>query len=376
MVESITWPIILTASHYGARLKRDGGIDFNEDGKIEGAEKFSEVNGKKSVDADDCLRYLEANRPYVEKEIKFVSFQKGFSSNNVINQILFIQSGMFSEDEVASAYQILGAVLAQVKQELNDEMTDQEKAQLVYAVLRRQGFTLEPQAEPLLINNLLNRSIDCDTSSLIFLAVAQELGWPVTLALVPNHVFVRWQGESVFNIDYGEIRLDQYYRQAYLWNGNTLNQNGIVALAHQILAWKKEELGKGGEALANYQQVYQLAPSLLAYDYYFSGLRALRANDAHHGITFLNEAIKLDPLFLPAYDERANTYYQLGDYQAAVSDLDQILALNPKSFSTRLKRGAVNFSLGEYRSGLIDLFRGTVPKLPFVHLLFDYFGEL
>ncbi|MDD4179813.1 MAG: tetratricopeptide repeat protein, partial [Candidatus Margulisbacteria bacterium] len=273
MVESVNWAKTLLTKRYGDRLVRDNGIDFDGNDKIEGPEKFGDLNGgTKTSDEEDYTFYLEANQPYIEKNIKSIGSQKDFSPNNIIHQVLSIESEMHSEADIKRAYEILGAVLTQVKQEINNDLTDQEKVQLVYAILRRQAFTFEAQSEPLFTNNLLRRSVDCDSSSLIVLAIAQELDWPVSLVYVPLHVFVRWQGHyyasftwrqntSSFNVDYGNINSDEYYRQEFSWDGSILDQAGVVTLIYQNRGYLKCKLGMYREAIADLNEAVRLAPN-------------------------------------------------------------------------------------------------------------------
>ena len=243
MVESVNWAKTLISKQYGDRLARDGGVDFDGNGKIEEKEQFGDLNKNGTTgDADDYLSYLEANRPYIEKQIEFVGFQQGFSPNNIIHQVLFIESEMFSAEDVKKAYQILGDILAQVKRELNENMTNEEKARLVYEVMRSRGFGFQDQENALFINNLLRKSVDCDTSSFVVLAVAQELNWPVTLVDLLYHTFVRWVGDKPFNIDFGEIRSDKDIRLEPSWDDRPLSVEGIISHAYTLRGDTKSKL--------------------------------------------------------------------------------------------------------------------------------------
>ena len=56
-------------------------------------------------------------------------------------------------------------------------------------VLRRQGFTYK---ENLLLNQgLKTKKIDCDNRSVLYLAIAEVIGLPLSAVWVPKHVFVR-----------------------------------------------------------------------------------------------------------------------------------------------------------------------------------------
>jgi len=78
----------------------------------------------------------------------------------------------------------------------------------------------------LLVSHLLRNTADCDASSLIVFAVSQELGWPVKLVNVPQHVFVRWEEENIkINIDCGDSS-----RQAIRYNAVLLDKYGLTSI--------------------------------------------------------------------------------------------------------------------------------------------------
>ena len=269
MTEAITWAKSLITSYY-PEIEIEDGIDFNGDRKIDAEERFGDLNENGEVgDAEDYLLYLKANRPYIERVIEFVGYQGPLSPHNIIHQILFIESEMFSPEENQRAYQILNEILAAVKERPIEMMTPEAKLKLVYAVLKEKGFKLlEQEEDTLFISNLLEGELDCDTSSFVVLAVAQELGWPVKIVSVPRHAFVRWEGEDIkLNIDYGNLRADNYYHKRYSWDGTVLDLNGIISLAYCNRGHAKDSLGRPAEAIADYDEAIRLDPELaMAYN--------------------------------------------------------------------------------------------------------------
>ena len=50
------------------RFLKEGGIDLNKNGKIEGAEVFGDLDGDKTIgDPDDYKEYLRRNRPLLSR---------------------------------------------------------------------------------------------------------------------------------------------------------------------------------------------------------------------------------------------------------------------------------------------------------------------
>jgi tetratricopeptide (TPR) repeat protein len=63
----------------------------------------------------------------------------------------------------------------------------------------------------------------------------------------------------------------------------------------------------------------------------------------------------LDPKFAEAFNNRGLCYNKLKNYDRAVADFNQSIALNPKTASTFNNRGIVYYELKEYASAIADL---------------------
>jgi len=99
--------------------------------------------------------------------------------------------------------------------------------------------------------------------------------------------------------------------------------------------------------------------------------------DYDHAIADLNEAIRLDPKNAPAYNYQGTAYAMKGDYNRAVQDYDQAIRLHPKNFDFYLKRGQANFYSGALPAALADLNQANVldPKDAWAALWLDIVGE-
>jgi tetratricopeptide (TPR) repeat protein len=71
----------------------------------------------------------------------------------------------------------------------------------------------------------------------------------------------------------------------------------------------------------------------------------------------LTRAIALNPKFGPAYALRATAFYKLKEYRQAIRDYDKVLALSPTHDTARSSyndRGLAKLSLGDYQSAVLD----------------------
>jgi tetratricopeptide (TPR) repeat protein len=67
-----------------------------------------------------------------------------------------------------------------------------------------------------------------------------------------------------------------------------------------------------------------------------------------------SKAIQLDPKFIPAYVQRADSYLSLKQYQLAIRDYDRILALDPENDTAHSDRGIAQLESGHYMSAISD----------------------
>lgn len=82
--------------------------------------------------------------------------------------------------------------------------------------------------------------------------------------------------------------------------------------------------------------------------------KALGAESRHtESLADLQRAVELEPTF-DAYYFRGVTRYFLGQYEAAIADFSQTLALNPDFALAYLKRCSARYRLQQYRAGLPD----------------------
>ncbi|MEQ8748053.1 tetratricopeptide repeat protein [Pyruvatibacter sp.] len=89
------------------------------------------------------------------------------------------------------------------------------------------------------------------------------------------------------------------------------------------------------------------------------GLEALNAQDYAVALDMFSTAIELDPDYAESWNKRATLYYVINDYDAAIADVTQVLAREPRHWAA-LMGLAVMFddldrkepALGAYRAAL------------------------
>ncbi len=151
---------------------------------------------------------------------KFISWAKEssayeFSDNNIIYSLLFMEMDVSGKGLVEDTYKLLGAIIKRVKEKGYNSLRPQAKLKLVYDILNRDfGIKYLEKRAQLLSQSIPNKYYDCDTGSMVFLAIAQELNWPLNIIRIPDHMFIRWNDNTTqfnFEVTTGDIIEDSLY---------------------------------------------------------------------------------------------------------------------------------------------------------------------
>lgn len=141
----------------------------------------------------------------VSKSIsKTSSISWQLSPSNPINELIEIESVVHPELE-SQTRDYLKRVIYEVAAAWTPEMSPQKCLETTFAVMtstRINGERIQifgQKNDPLLCTNLDRNVLDCDTSAFVALAVAHELGWPVSIVLAPQHAFIAWENEGHFD---------------------------------------------------------------------------------------------------------------------------------------------------------------------------------
>lgn len=88
---------------------------------------------------------------------------------------------------------------------------------------------------------------------------------------------------------------------------------------------------------------------------YSSGANLQNQGHLEEAISEYDEAIRLDPQFAVAYNNRGNAYAGLGQYEKAIADLDEAIRLRPKVALAYNNRGNAYNNLRKFKRAIQDL---------------------
>lgn len=118
-----------------------------------------------------------------------------------------------------------------------------------------------------------------------------------------------------------------------------------------LLAWQQNRYWKNSITLLHHavdvkKDVYVLYESL-GHAYYFD-------DDHQAALTQYNKALSLNPGYAPAYFHRGNAFAGIDEYDKALQDYSKAVRLRPDYISALYRRGVVYAGIGEYYAALAD----------------------
>jgi tetratricopeptide (TPR) repeat protein len=79
-----------------------------------------------------------------------------------------------------------------------------------------------------------------------------------------------------------------------------------------------------------------------------------KCTDPKKAIVYLNNAVKLKPDYVEAYNNRGLAYFNLGQYQRAIEDYNKALSLKPDFAKAYYNRGSAYRHLGKHQRAIED----------------------
>ena len=116
--------------------------------------------------------------------------------------------------------------------------------------------------------------------------------------------------------------------------------SALLAQVHTQLGLFRFEEGDPEGAREDFSQAIRLNPTYVR-AYNNRGGARKSFGDLHGALKDYDQAIKLDPKYVKAYYNRANTRRIGGDLQGAIKDYDQAIKLNPKWWPAWLEKGVL-----------------------------------
>jgi tetratricopeptide (TPR) repeat protein len=283
----------------------------------------------------------------------------GFEALDLESEVCFVPD---------DAYRLLDTIIDTVTTRAGAPPAPRDKdKQVTYAlavsritgeVLAEMGFGLYIPTETL-ADALVPRSapaeeprhtVDCDTSSLILLTIAETLGLPASLVEITlqggaGHNFVRWQVDQMSFIDWDTNGRAQCFAPANSpsYQGKAMTHDQVISYLTSIRAALWSQKGELVKSLADYRAAIALFPEHpTAYNNFAWAVAtkefAERDKVKNEALGYADMAIKIErvPNFL---DTVACMYAFTGDFAKAVTYQKEAIAGAPQSdeFRERLK---------------------------------------
>ncbi|MBU0456998.1 MAG: tetratricopeptide repeat protein [Nanoarchaeota archaeon] len=189
--------------------------------------------------------------------------------------------------------------------------------------LKREGFSYKKNL--LLNEGLKTKKIDCDNTSMIYLAIGEELNLPLKMVLAPRHSFIRWHfSDGYFN---WETTIGKnVIRNVYVSNLNISEQainNGLY-----LKSLDKKEV--------------------LAIQHFNIGTIWLEKNDYEKAAQNFNEALILNPKLTPAYNNLGITWYSIDNPEKAIQKYDLAIEFDPNCLEAYANKWIALTTLGRF----------------------------
>ena len=339
-ITNITWlKTALTAKY--PDIVKNSGADLDNNGRIDGSEKFGDLNGNGRVGDDgDFWQYFERNKEIISREVQSISWGRSIPPKNIIHTIFSIEAEIVPPATIEKAYQVMAKIFDRVKARTGylGHLKPEEKLRLIQEILTEEIGLKYGKSVNFLSEGLSDSNIDCDTGSFIYLALADEFHWPLYAVHVPGHVFLRWEGSNNrLNFDQGNINPDQHYIDEYniarisIKNGAylcNLSSEKVFGLVLYNLKNEKSDAADWNGTIKILEEAKARFPEDPSNYYALANAKAHLGEEADSLKNF-NRAIQLDPNFTQAYYYRGRARKELGDKNGAIEDLRKVLSIGP-----------------------------------------------
>ncbi|MFW6163281.1 MAG: transglutaminase family protein [Planctomycetota bacterium] len=235
-------------------------------------------------------------------------------------------------------------------------------------LFREEGFRYHKGAHRL--DRVLSEKMgNCISLSLLYLAVARDLGMPLRAVSVPKHAFVRYDdGRRRFNIEASitGVRIsDAYVRRRYVQKGRPAPKLlSDLELVGMMMGQAGNDLALRGEherAHELFARAVELAPrSSETYHNWGSCLLALRRNP--QAADKFARAVRCDPGNVGARNAWAVALSKMGQTRSACQQLARIVEADPRHADAWFNWGTTLLRMGKARQAREKFARAVALK--------------
>ncbi|MCB9460989.1 MAG: tetratricopeptide repeat protein [Anaerolineaceae bacterium] len=118
-------------------------------------------------------------------------------------------------------------------------------------------------------------------------------------------------------------------------------------------AYQAVKAGNYDKAIRDYSEAIRLNPQY-AYAYNNRGVAYRNLEQYEQAIADYDQAIQLDPQYASAYYNRGYAYDELKQYEQAIADYDQAIQLDPQVADAYNNRGVAYYNLKQYEQAIAD----------------------
>ncbi len=238
---------------------------------------------------------------------------------------LYAEVSRFAESRpFASGRELVGALFSAMRKrhvEFEKQPENRVGAGLFFSSLSRRELDQ---------NNEEHFYIDCDISSLIVYVIGRELGWPISLVVMPRHVAVSWSSPAEnFIADQGEFfDLSHFQAQLKLTAPEVSHASSPESIVLNNLAL--ELLGRGDydNAELNFIRALEADPENISA---LIGMCALKIQFDQLDLAqkYCDQGFRLYPNFEGSIFFMGVFLYKSGDIDSAEKLFSRTLAMNP-----------------------------------------------
>ena len=192
------------------------------------------------------------------------------------------------------------------------------------------------------------------------LTFAQHLKKPIFPLLLDGEIWFQVINIQIIDVKGGKLPPDIFFNNVRSKLNNKTSE--LTAEDWFNLGYNKSNLGDNQGAIADYNQAIKIQPDY-SYAYNNRGSAKYELGDYQGAIADYNQAIQFKSDAALAYYNRGLAKYNLGDKQGAIADYNQAIQFQPDYADAYINRGVVKYNLGD-KQGVINDFNQAIQFQP------------